>query len=1365
MATTGISVVPEKSTREISFYLLDLDFTHPTRVRPDYELILDHKYRISFNDYHKKIQQKLRTLREACEVHEHVNLHIKFHKFHDFKYRRVYIFLSQFDGEDAIESILLQSEVLKSYTFPPQKLAKLIKMGKDGISIDLKYLDKQYQNKGIEIGPHETSVFLDILESIRSPFDIANAVKQRAKYKPNFIGWYNEIPVNLSSNNILLFGNDTLIPPLLHNSSFENTVIVSRNRLFWMGYEDTGAAIQILSAGDGIEVFKDPENYVSKFSVNLLEICKKNLGFTTRFIRVLLPFLNTTSRDSDELFELVNILSTDPAISKIDLYFKDLFDRDEQDPYWMESDLKSVSHSKGNIENNFGKIIRSPFFQFNRGNYDGITVIDTSLLDEYDHTVIGLFFLTLSQVEEFQLILSDMDQVLDNMYNKSDFDKLMWQIDPRKLIFHFSKYNRHKSWYSKFDYKIINPISIVSNEIKNKLNLDGYHGSKFVLIDSFDDFTLFDATKLKPIPVISEKIKEIIEEDEPNDADEEPQEREEISALDAYIIGGLMSYLASYDNVNEIDLYQDFVNVNWVEDALEIMQKREIISITNTSYQLNYRFKNSIQELKKGMHAEEREGDITIGEYIIDMGVEFTQSDLIRKLQLIQNFAAIAHYLAEEDRQFLASYHLAIGLYREILDKGENSKDLYDTHFFDILSLINIIREDEDLKTDIEDISIEIDDEDLDISEDVQLNVEEVEYQEQKKNDELKEAWENYRREQSEEDVGEFDEEIEIIEEDNSEILENDCDRDAEDNNTGDEVEEDIMEIETQEVYVSDMMQPVNVMGDKQIEKPEMILSQSVQIVKSVEEKPVLKIHPDSLKEQHGLDDSDGRGWIPSDNNYSLLHFYSTIPIDIFVLTFEVLKRRTRAERENKHISPIMIDYVKEQLVVNNSTTITELIQNKMCRMRKRGLVFNNFQNIFLNRLGGKNIGEEEYRKYISEFKEVSRDEIAEFLHSDAWIKYVSEKPKSVRKVQFSHPMIKNFYKMWAISHYDTTFGDLDAILMGIINIPDVDDKYIDVLAIYFKLLVLSQNDTLDEKKLFNGYHISDNLKYQCKRIFNSIKNIEEEVENNKKRLLTIPGVNLTKSQKEFAEKVEKEQEKRKHAAVEQLAEIKKQLENAGKEKEEKVIVKKEQMEGISSLLALIEKLPDHMYKHQLNRDLIESLPKELEKLPEDVKNTLKKQNPVPLVEQIERQSSKQHIPMDQFVGSEKLEIKKVEKQESHPIPEEILEKCKAIKTDVRPIIYLKKVLTLMISEITDINVKIGVNELIEILNRAGTEASVAVNSFTSNIADIKKIYKDGDDDIRNDVMAQFMQRIHSSLDNLRYDDSFVEVLKQLLKK
>ncbi len=1389
----------------IKLSLIKLPVIHPTLEKMDYSHKFDVNYKFIRDDYLKKIANYLKDLKEQCNPLTNVNLQIVIPES-KLNFRLVFIFIYQIGGErDHIFEILTYLGIDRAYTFSPRQIGKMCEFTGDGIKIDINKMERDLAVNGLELGRHELRYFLEILQELREQTGKASVFRYANHTDGLFLGWDNlnrAVTVDRDEN-MILFGDDNLIPPIIHNKQFQNTVIVSQNRDFFIKYKNIGAPIRILSAGNGIEIYTEPEDYNSTFSINLIKKCREDLGFSLRFFNYLRILLNASYKDPNMMYTLISTIINDPIFKDIEIHFKDLLRRDvESDPYWQDTDLRPLAGDKSKIDNIFGPSITKPYFQLERGEIDGITVIDTSELSDIDHTLICLYFLAHQQSKhEYYLILSDIDVILDNLFKQSDFDKIIQDISPYKLILHFNHINDIKSWYKKFNYQLINRIDHLDQEAMKKLRLVEIENNEFIILDRFDEFTIFKPTEL--LPVIKSRVikSEISKLQEINV--EITESNENISILDEYIIGALIAFLSTDESIFAMKLFDIFIKVEGVELALDEMIKQDIITFGEDKYVLNYRFRNSIEELIKRVEAEEND-DTPLSELLLNMSIEFLGASFDRRKQLTQNLIKICEYISNAEKSLLVTYYLSIGLYREMLDKKEANNNIYHSIFSNITSIILISNENEDLNADIDDLNTSIDIENI-IDYDVLQTVEEFDEIEEEIERERERIAEAYAREQlGMDDVYEenITDENEVDKEEKTDALTNEL-------SLENEVDKDT-NVEEQIVIEENMTS---------------ILSKPIQQIDT----NISKIDILELKERFVV--NENRGWIPSDIDYNI-KLYQSIPFDIFVLTFEILKQRTRNEREkNIPVNMSQVEFVRDRLMVDNTAMIEDLIKHKMCRMRKKGLVFNNFKNIFKNRLGGENIGEDEYRKIMKEFPEINKDDIIEFINNPDWIDYLINEKNQIGRVKFKHYMLDHIRRLWAVSHYDSAFNHIDAILMGMINLPDMDMKYIDMLLVYFRMMRLSESEKLDEDYLYRDVIVGENMKNQMYKIFISITNSRME----------IPRVNLTAPQSRKTNEIKEKNRTRKHAALEQLKEISEQIKKAKEHDiDEEILIDniwiKElfsyQIDRFQINKQLMDNLPapiiehnekkiidtrnnkiatnkitdnskssekkviqDRVYKahHVLNisensEDIKDASKMNVKELRYELKTKFKdhykgksKSKKAELIEILVKARREKKIKdNNKFKASGKNFIDNMEnyietsesvgdlskysentKRNVHPLDTDLVKSIKSINHCQEPMNYLHKVLIRMISGIIKQEIDIDRIKLIGILNKAGTEAKVAVNSFTSNISEIQIVYNNGDEEIKQNTVDKLRDKIYLSVDQLNYDDSFVLALKK----
>lgn len=136
-----------------------------------------------------------------------------------------------------------------------------------------------------------------------------------------------------------------------------------------------------------------------------------------------------------------------------DLDFTSLLSGDmETAELWTDTDLNLLTTKTDTINISYGDVLHKPFLQRNRGDlqFTGITVIDTSGLSEFDHTLVCLVVLSLQETRMLDswMVLSDFD-LMDNKKFKSDLESIFYFSNANRLLLHFTRVLHMKSYYNK----------------------------------------------------------------------------------------------------------------------------------------------------------------------------------------------------------------------------------------------------------------------------------------------------------------------------------------------------------------------------------------------------------------------------------------------------------------------------------------------------------------------------------------------------------------------------------------------------------------------------------------------------------------------------------------------------------------------------------------------------------------------------------------------------------------------------------------------------------------------------------------------------------------------------------------------------
>ncbi|MCY3411768.1 MAG: hypothetical protein INQ03_09065 [Candidatus Heimdallarchaeota archaeon] len=681
--------------QNIRLILLKFNLIHNSMMEIDFAHKYNHNYELEPDTYYIKLLDILKQMDEVIQNHEELSLHLVLNPYPS--YSRVLVFISQLGSdEDLTSSCINHEEISKIHTFTRTEAKRILQQQHGSLVIDKQNINTNLkQEYGLEVANDELEMLFKELGKFRR--EIKPSTYTHLNKSTYYLGNQLSKPILLDQmDSVLCVGSDQLILPLLHHNQLEHSVIITRVPDFWESY----------SKKTRIPILKLLEFEQGEFSLNLLDLCRRNPAFTKRVFTLFDLFSNSNYQDVNRMVDITNKIRDDPSLSEQTLSFKEIFDVDAQNhELWQDTDLRPFSSIKSFVENSFGEIYNKSYFQKNIGSLERITIIDTSELSQKDHILLALTFLAMQQTGLYDgwLVLSEIDQLLEDKSYRSSFEKIWEQVSPQRLILHTRQIEKYKSWHSLFQWTLINDIHKLNNSALWRYGLEGYSG--MVLVSSFGERIPFVPTSNLPsrFEEISLDVEEIIDEEIEEqieiEIDDEEEEISGINELQGYLIGAVMSCLSKADRFNEMRVHDVFIKQE-MEEAISTMIEKEMIIRKENDLILLTKYKTSIINLRNSIEIQEIDG--TIAQVLDDVRDQFFDADIATQKSLLKKLVGLCQDLWNKDDHFEFAYHLSIGLYREILTYEEKREHLYILILADILNYIYLTDEEINMEEQIQ---------------------------------------------------------------------------------------------------------------------------------------------------------------------------------------------------------------------------------------------------------------------------------------------------------------------------------------------------------------------------------------------------------------------------------------------------------------------------------------------------------------------------------------------------------------------------------------------------------------------------------------------------------------------------------------
>lgn len=1244
--------------------LLQFGLKHPSMSTPGYAIRLNPRsMELSYGPYFIALEEIFTELFNVIKKYKQLRLHMLYvpDKMNKTSYSRVLLFVSQTGKTDEqLIDILDACQVTDTYLFSNKQISEVVTLANGThfrINID-QLSDELIYSDTFEIGKHEFSHFMSMLEKIRRECYVKTTQSLTRLSDGVFLGNDSrEYPVYIENmSSLLIIGSDDIIPSVLNNRDTLPALVITRNTKEWENHRDRQGGVVLLDAGDGL-----PYEDQSTFGINLLGYCRENPGLVYLLFQKLKILLGGNYRDPALIYELVWIISRDEGLDKLDLNFSTLLSANtETDEIWAGSDLSDFTSKTDGLKVSYGEVLDKPFLQVNKGDleYTGITVVDTSNLTEFGHTLICLVFLSLQEIGMLKswLVLSDFD-LMDNKKYKSDLENLFYYNNPNRLLLHFSKVYHTKSYYNKFKYSIFNELEKIPMKVKEDFGISNSFSSMHILRNQFDEFTLFTPVVsivnmdnvLGPERSVVVEIKQAEKEDF---VEEEKEDEVDEENYTKYLEGALISYLREGREYSFDEIVLHFEPVEEIDIPLQKLVEEEIV-YKNEGYTLKNSTRRNINEMiasmpsaSDGMYDDDE--PVGLVDFMLDMEIKFhekPQNQIIADLLYLLNLAKI------ETKEIAYGFDLFVGLYSEML--GEYDVREIIASFGVIIKMIANTLDKSGFETG--DMPME----EVEFSDDINEMMERQKEIEKKR---MREYQESQREDLEEEIKEEGDIEDTGEEQDNSE--EEDVDKDR------------------KEILVSEILKV----------KPETGL-------------PNQPIHPDRLKPR--FNGREAHGWVSTtEGDYSIIEdgiaARHLINPDVFILTYIALK----ADKLDRHKSALGIEYQKERYIIPLDATVDDMVDERLVSRKKKGIRANDLSMRFGYKLSGVHITDETYRAAMTMIKPLSVDELEEFYHSPRWRDKLRDiKPLERKPIVYNHPVFSQLNLLWRLSHYDTTMCDIDPMIMGIINLENLERKHLELLSIYFRLI---HNQSID--KTLEGTTVDNpRLREVLKEI---VESMGESKKSDKKKETN--GLDTIRPHLKF---------KSDEAKVLSIpkAPTKKSTDTPTGTQVEKSTKKTKEKKPVRFTK---ENIPIENFFERVDKEEWERF--DLGKIIEN----------------------SQKGPLEKFREPEKVGLK---------FESDLVERIKNIEVnDVRD--YLGDVLGIIISTLLSAPKSLPLNLLVFVFNRSGYESMVATTAFTEGLVSTIELFDSGKR--KEGVLSAFREKIHLAVENLVYNDLFVERLE-----